>query len=104
MQCPKCKFEIKPRSNKQNRYYWPVVVGTIADHTGHTPQEIHEILRAQFLPAYQVKIGEHEYIISKSTTELTTVEMENYLSRIRSWASTELGCYIQEPNEEIIKC
>lgn len=35
----------------------------------------------------------------RSTTDLTTIEMEEYLSKIRTWASMTLSCYIPEPNE-----
>ena len=73
----------------------------IAGHTGHSPDEVHEILRIRFLPSEQVNLGGHDYIIAKSTTALTTTEMENYLSRIRAWASVDLGVFIQLPNEEI---
>ena len=34
-----------PRTNSQNRYYWGVVVHEIAKHTGHDPEQIHELLK-----------------------------------------------------------
>lgn len=103
--CPTCKRPYhKNRSNSQNRYYWAVVVKELRDHTGYTEDEIHEILKYKFL-SYPldllVKENDKETIyVAKSTTSLTTSEMENYLSRIREWASVNLHCFISSPNEE----
>lgn len=41
-----------------------------------------------------------EYVISRSSTSLTTKEFEEFCSQIRIWAS-QLGCYLKEPNEEV---
>jgi len=35
----------KKRSSFQNRYYWGVIVAMLADHTGYTKEEMHEILK-----------------------------------------------------------
>ncbi len=101
MICPHCKSEInlKERSTNQNRYYWGQVVGLIASETGHSALEIHEILRMMFLPHDTVNLKGNEFIVPKSTTVLSTIEMEEYLARIRAWASTELGIFITLPNE-----
>lgn len=40
------------RSIQQSRYYWGVVVELIAEHTGYTPEEIHEVLKAKFIPKH----------------------------------------------------
>lgn len=44
---------IKPfraaRSSKANRYYWGVVVPTLAEHCGYDVQEMHEVLALRFL-------------------------------------------------------
>ncbi len=93
----------KQRSNLENRYYWGVVIDIIADHTGFSPDEIHEILKHKFLRK-QVWLSKEGGVaegfdITKSTAELSTVEFEKYLSEIRQWASMELGCYIPLPNE-----
>jgi len=95
--CKKCNFvnevTVKPRSIPENKYYWSIVVGAISDATGHTPQETHEILKFKFLRAVT---GKFEFI--RSTTDLSTVEFEKYLSEIRVFAAQELNCYIPEPN------
>lgn len=88
----------KPRSDQENKYYWGVVVKMIAEHQGEFPEKIHEGLRSAFL-----KVCEKPLLIVKSTTELSTVEMEEYLANVRQWAATELtpGLYIPLPNEVV---
>lgn len=98
---------IKPhqsaRSDKQNRYYFGVVVKTLADHTGFTKDEMHEVLKHKFLRYWGTVQGVGDYVeeveFTKSTTDLTTAEMEDYLRVVREWASASLGCYIEEPRE-----
>ena len=109
MKCPHCKKEInlkelKLRSVSENKYYWGVVLDILSDELGHTKTEMHEILKTKFLRdiAYiKKKNGEHLKVeTSKSTTDLKTNEFEDYLSKIRNFASAELGIWIPEPNEE----
>ena len=104
MQCPYCKniIDIKQRSNNQNRYYWSVIIGTLSDHTGFTPEEMHEVLKHKFLHKdLVVKEKSKVYFmnIPTSTAKLNTSEMEHYLTQIREWASLDLGCYLPLPNE-----
>lgn len=82
------------RSQKQNRYMFGVVYKLIADHTGYTPEEVHQLMTKEFL-GYE-NLGE-KFI--KSTTRLNTKEMEEYLENVRRFASVELGCYVPLPNE-----
>lgn len=101
MSCPTCGQETKirkPRSTPQNRYLWGVVYELLSAHTGYTTDEIHEICKHKFLKAF-IEIAGEEIEITKSTTSLTTVEMENYLTKIREWASIHLQLSIPEPNE-----
>jgi len=84
----------KDRSNPQNRYMWGVVYELLSETTGYTPSEIHDSMRMLFLQDNLRKIP-----TLRSTTELTTVEMENYLEQIRQWAAQELNCNIPLPNE-----
>ena len=103
MRCPVCHSDIniKPRSSNQSRYYFGQVVAPIAEHTGHSALEIHEILKQMFIPKEVLKISGVEYTVARSTTDLTTVEMEQYLALIRAWAGIELGVSIMLPNEYI---
>jgi len=93
---------IKPlrnnRSDSQNRYYWGVVVSILSDHTGYSRDEIHEILRGKFLSDSKSIAGE-DIRYSHSTTELDTLEFEDYLQKIREWASVKFEIFIPLPNE-----
>lgn len=92
----------EPRSNQQNRYYWGCVLPLISETTGHTIEECHEICK-HFFSIKKIVLEEkratHHIKIPISTKQLNTVEMEEYLSKVRSWASMELSCYIPLPNE-----
>ena len=83
----------KPRSQNQNSYYWGVVVKAFSQEFGYHEHETHQLFGNTYLTYVKNDI---QFI--RSTTELTTVEMENYLSQCRQYAS-ENGLYIPEPNE-----
>lgn len=84
----------RERSLAQNRYYWGVPVAILAENFGYSDEEMHEALKWQFLKKHEGRIP-----TVRSTTDLSTVEMENLLSKIRQWASSEFGVYIPTPNE-----
>lgn len=85
----------KRRSTAENNYYWGVVVELLAEHFGYTPEEMHEALKIEFLKVHTE--GKPDTV--KGTKKLTTVEMEDYLSKIRIWASRDYRVFIPEPNE-----
>lgn len=88
----------KPRKNRslnQNNYYHGVVVKMIADELGYeNPNDVHMELRRLFL-----KVSDKPLLKTRSTTTLTTSEMEDYLAKIRIWALSELNITIPLPNE-----
>lgn len=84
----------KSRSDNQNRYLWGVVYKIIANETGHTEEEVHEHMKWQFL---RKRGGRLETV--KSTTNLTTIEFEEYTENIRRFAATKLNIQIPLPNE-----
>lgn len=90
------------RSLQQNRWYWGVIVELLAEHTGYTPDEIHEVLKAKFLPkkiALADGNGEiqGEYVIGGTTTRLNKLEFGEYCEAIRRWAAEELAVVIPDP-------
>lgn len=100
--CPTCHRSIKQdRSNNQNRYYWGVVINMLSEHTGFTPSEMHEVLKYRFLSYPRILISKtpEKVLIAKSTTNLTTKEFEEFMTRVRQWASIDLGLWIPEPNQ-----
>ena len=88
------------RSLNQNKYYWAVVVAVLASELGYFKDEMHMLLRRKFLGYTKANpiTGEAE-VFAKSTTDLNTQEMEEYLESVRVWAISELDVYIPLPNE-----
>lgn len=82
------------RSVQQNRYYFGVVVQTLADHCGYTPEEMHEALKEKFLGSERDERG---LIRIGSSAALSTDEFIQYTNRIVIWAAQDLGCYIPDP-------
>jgi hypothetical protein len=98
----------KKRSNNQNAFYWLVIDmmregfnNTLGENVG--VQEVHEFLKNRFLFKEIVNENIGEVVkMPKSTTELTTIEFEEYLDNIRAFGLEFLGITIPMPNEQII--
>lgn len=95
------KFDIiarkkrKERSNPQNRYYHGVVLEILSLETGHTKDELHDAFKRMFIRSYNDK--GIDFI--PSTTELSTVEFNEYFEEIRRFAARELKTVIPDPGE-----
>jgi len=94
------------RTGQANRYYWGVVIAILADHTGYTPDEIHDVLKRRFLPktlALSNRNGEliGEDVIGGSTAALDIAEFGDYVTRIKAWALDDLGVFIPNPDEAL---
>lgn len=92
------------RSAQANAYYWGVVLEALSEHTGYTPEELHDVCKAKFLPkalALNNGNGEvvDEYVLGGSTRSLKTNEFHEYVEKIRRWAGADLDCYIPDPGE-----
>jgi hypothetical protein len=88
------------RTNSQNSYYWGCVVKLIAQHSGHDPEQIHELLKQMFSPKWHYPAGLIGASgIPTSTTRLDTLEFTDYIERCRAWGSEFLGLQIPLPNE-----
>lgn len=87
------------RSQQANRYWWGVCVALVAEHTGYTPHEIHELAKQMFLPKRLVVADRHgevrdEVVIGASTTRLNTLEFSEFVEQFRLWAAETLGVII----------
>ena len=94
----------KGRSNPQNKSYWKLCVEPLAEYLeGYTTEDIHCLLKHKFLSEIRYVKNRNgmteEVKVTKSTTSLTTVEFNLFMESIRQWAS-ELGLYLNEPNEQ----
>jgi len=96
----------KKRSIEQNAYYWGVVVSMIQEglrEVGYymTKDEAHELVKFKFLRRkIQNKQGETIETLG-STTNMTTVQFEEYILAVKDWALEYLGVSIPDPNEQM---
>lgn len=96
------EVEIMPvestRSSQANRYYWGIVIKLISEHTGFTPEEVHEVFKKKFLTYHKSYKGK-VYKFTKSTTDLKISDFAGYVDKIIQYATSELGIII--PDAEI---
>lgn len=97
--------EVHSRSAAQNRAYWLLVVGSISDHTGYEPDEVHELLKVRCNPKTITIINREtgeseEQVIGGSTTGLNVEEFSAYYRRCQQFAAETLDCYCSDPNED----
>lgn len=98
----KLTLEIKrpTRSLMQNAYYWGVVIKILSDEIGYDPETMHEYMKDKFSFKKDIDMPDGGTMIKvKSTTDLSTIEFEDYLTRVREWAKDFLECFIPLPNE-----
>lgn len=94
--------ENRPRRTlSQNALMWKWLneaADKLAEYSGHAPDEIHEFLKAKFLPPTIVEVnGEiREY---RTTTKLNTREMHDYMERVYQFLAGECGIYLTLPEE-----
>jgi hypothetical protein len=84
----------KPRSIQQNKFLWSVPYQLISEATGYTREEVHDAMRMMFL-----KDEDRDIPTLRSTTSLTTIEMNEYWARIQQFAAEKLNLQIPDPNE-----
>ena len=84
------------RSDRQNRYMWGVVYTVIGNDLGYEIEEVHQIFGEKFL-SYE-KNGR---VFIKSTASLSVKGMEEYLEKVRMYASTDLSIIVPLPNEHL---
>lgn len=84
----------KDRSYKQNRFLWGICYELISEATGYTREEIHDSMRMMFLRDEDRKIP-----TLKSTTTLSTLEMNEYWARIQQFAAEKLNLIIPDPSQ-----
>lgn len=84
----------RDRSNQQNKFYWAVPVRILADSLGYDDLDMHYALRQKFLSRPDDAMN-----IPRSTTELSTVEFNDYIEQVQRWAAQDLGIVIPDPSE-----
>jgi hypothetical protein len=98
----------KKRSNNQNAFYHGIVIplmkqgfyNSLGEHVG--TDEIHTFLKNRFLFKEIVNEQNAEIIkMPQSTTELSTIQFEEYLDKIREFATEFLSIQIPLPNDTL---
>ena len=98
----------KKRSNRQNSYYHSIVIPIVLDgliDAGYERKElnsevVHEFLRKTFLKKVITNDSGEFIEVIHHTSELSTVEMMEYIADIQQWASEFLNIIIPNPNEQ----
>ena len=96
----------RKRSLSQNSYYWSVVVKIVREgliDAGYkvSVSETHELLKYKFLKSDIVNEDGEVLETIKSTTELSTSDMMDYIAQIQQWASEYLNVYVPDANEQL---
>lgn len=84
------------RTDRQNRYYWGVIVEILGNHCGYEPEEMHEALKVKFLGAHPDERG---LVRVGSTAKLSTDEFIRYTNAVVRWAAENLSVYIPDPSQ-----
>lgn len=97
------------RSQRANAYYWSTVLLLIAQHTEHTPEEIHDAMCARFLPNEHKRVeffnrhtGEQldVDIDTRRSSKLTGAPFYDFVEQVRMWAADWLGVFTPDPDPE----
>lgn len=90
-------FEVKKnrpiRSLSQNRFYH-VVLKIIGIETGHTHEQLHELMKRMFNSDVIHLPKGGTQIVGKSTATLSDVEFLGYVNRVKDWALSEYSIII----------
>jgi len=99
----------KTRSISQNAYYWGVVIpiwqNILQSEWGefYSKEETHEFLKYNCNYVEKVNMGTGEIIrLSKSTTQNTTTDQEEFHLKCRQLAEEMFSVIIALPNEQIL--
>lgn len=107
--CEKCGRSFKKnRSNNQNKYAHGVIFKMIAEEMGEYDEgHVKDLMKHKFLTYETTTTTKSGHVITekktKHTSELSTVEMEEFLFKCRNWAREWLKLDIPEPNMPTIE-
>ena len=88
------------RSPDQNQLYW-LWLTCISDETGNDKDTLHEHFKDVYLGSKERIVFNRSISIRHTTTKLDTKEFAAYLDRIQTFANTELGIVLPNPEDLI---
>lgn len=86
------------RTQRQNAYYWGIVLKYIGEYMGEREEDLHEIFKARFLKTKRVWRGA-DITILKSTSDLTSDEFGIYIDQVIQ-EGAELGVVVPMADKE----
>lgn len=87
----------QPRTVSQNSLMW-MWYKCMEESTGQPKEDFHDYYKAKYLQR-QVQIGRRVVTVVGSTTDLNTLQMTNYLEKVKSDAATEFGIMLPLPED-----
>ena len=87
----------KPRTISQNSLMW-MWYKCMEDSTGQRKEDFHDYYKAKFL-SRQVVIGGCWRTLVGSTTDLNTLQMTDYLNKVKADAAAEFGIALPLPED-----
>lgn len=87
----------QPRTVSQNSLMW-MWYKCMEESTGQAKEDFHDYYKAKYLQR-QVQIGRRVVTVVGSTTDLNTLQMTNYLEKVKADAATEFGIMLPLPED-----
>ncbi len=87
----------QPRTISQNSLMW-MWYKCMEDATGQRKEDFHDYYKTKFLSRQAAIAGRWVTIIG-STTDLNTLQMTNYLEKVKADAATEFGIILPLPDD-----
>lgn len=84
------------RSEEQHRRLFGHLYKALANHTGYSVDEVHELMKFKFLREMK-EVGGQKIDVTKSTKKMTIQEMVEYQQKIEQWGA-EIGCKFDDNN------
>lgn len=97
------------RGQRANAYYWKCVLGEMAEHCGHSVEEIHDAMCEKFLPNepkrvefFNMMTGECLTVETdgRRTSKLTGSPFYDFVEHVRQFAIEFMGVATQDPDPE----
>ena len=96
----------RTRSARANAYLWGVVYRAIAEKTGRTPNDIHDLMCQWFLPRPTIRKlsnwpdGEVRTVIREvqHTSRLTPAAFQAFVDQVRLFAKSCMGVETDDPD------
>lgn len=92
-------------SPAQRAYYFGIVLPPIAEHTGYSVPEAHEVMKAMHLPRPDAENGKNgtivgDLVVGGSITKLRGKQPAQYLDDIIRWAAETLEVAIPDSDPD----